>query len=466
MRTPLPRRSVTAALLFAAGALSSIACRSIGSGTLTPALLRAGGDTILRGDPSGFQLVGLRPGARVELVTRRAAILTRREGDQTIADTVGFESRAVFVADRRGAVDVDRAAPVDGDWRSPDPLAPFWAMHRTGTPTSDELQTLLRPPSLDVRVRQDGREVAQRRFAFPAEASLQARVVLGPGFAGAYAVPSVAGPHPVLLALHGSEGGDTTEALGLARRFAARGFATFAVTYVAYAWNGGLPGVPAAFDSIPVETLDRVRRWVGAQADADTARTGLWGVSKGAEFALVTAARRPWVRAVVSCVGSDVMWAGFGRTPPADGVLTSWADAGGRLPAIPYDRYDDVFEGKATARAVHDRSRAKAPQAAIAARIPIERSRAPLLLIGGDADETWASAEMSRSIARTMRERAPDVPVDTLLYAQGSHGLCGVGTTPAAGFGDERDPVARGTAAGAAGAWRATLAFLARHLAR
>lgn len=447
-------------------ALVTLACRSVAPSAQAPAIVRAAGDTIVRGAPSDLRIVGLTPGAPVELITRRSAILDRQDGDRTVPDTVLFAARAVFVADRRGTVNVDRTAPRDGDWRTADPHAPFWAMRRVAAPDPVEARPAITPPVVEVRVRQGGREVARRTFAFPSLPPGAARVVLGAGFAGAWATPATPGRHPVLLALHGSEGGDTTDAKSLARRFAALGYATFAVTYVAYAWSGALPGVPVAFDSIPVETLDRARRWAGAQPEADTTRTGIWGVSKGAELALVAAARRPWVRAVVSCVGSDVMWAGFGRQAPVDGVLTSWADSGARLPAVPYDRYDDVFEGKATARAVHDRSRAAVPDAAIAARIPIERTRAPLLLIGGDADETWASAAMSRTIARTMRAKAPRVPVDTLLVPQGGHGLCGVGTTPAAAFGAETDAVAQGTAAGGARAWRATVAFLARHLAR
>ncbi len=178
-----------------------------------------------------------------------------------------------------------------------------------------------------------------------------------------------------------------------------RGYAAFAVSYVQYPWNGALSGVPTAIDSIPVETLERARAWLGQQPVADTSRIALWGVSKGAEFALVASARCDWVRATMACVPSDVMWAGYGRDPLPGETLTSWSDSGRRLPAIPYDRYDDVFAGKATPREVHDRSRVASPALVRAARIPVEQIASPVLLLGAERDNVWSSGEMTRAAA-------------------------------------------------------------------
>ncbi|MCU0622321.1 MAG: acyl-CoA thioesterase/bile acid-CoA:amino acid N-acyltransferase family protein, partial [Gemmatimonadaceae bacterium] len=316
-------RSLAAVLLVA------VACRSAATVPEVPQLVRTAGDTLRRGELPGLRIVGLRPGASVELLASRLVVLERRDTTPAVPDTVLLAARVRFIADRRGRVVVDSQAPVEGDWQGVEPLGLLWAMRRAGP---DMMRPSgLRPGQLDLAATVRGAVISRRRLVLASASAGDARVVLGDGFAGAFAAPTAGGRHPALIALHGSEGGDTTAALALSRQFAALGYATFAVTYVAYGWTGGLPGVPAAFDSIPVETLDRVHQWMGRQANADTSRTGLWGVSKGAEFALVTAARRPWPRAVVACVGSDVMWAGFGRPAPAYGVLTSWADSGGRL---------------------------------------------------------------------------------------------------------------------------------------
>ena len=293
---------------------------------------------------------------------------------------------------------------------------------------------------------------------------LTKQVVIGDRLVGAFVAPAGAVHAPVVIALHGSEGGDTLSNLVLATRFAARGYAAFAVSYVAYKWGGGLPGVPGAFDSIEVATLDRARAWLGAQRQADTSRTAVWGVSKGGEFAMVTAARRRWPRAVVRCVPSDVMWAGYGREPAAGEVLTSWSDGDRRLPAIPYENYDDVFAGKSTARQVHDRSRSAHPVQAVQARIPLENATAPLLLLGSVDDEVWASGIMVRSLAKTRFADAARAAIESHVYADAGHGICGVGTTPAALYDAQESRVAVGTARASADAWTRTMAFLRRVL--
>ncbi len=221
--------------------------------------------------------------------------------------------------------------------------------------------------------------------------------------------------------------------------------------------------MPTAFDSIPVETLDRARAWLGQQPEADTSRTALWGVSKGAEFALVASARCDWVRATMACVPSDVMWAGYGRDPLPGETLTSWSDSGRRLPAIPYDRYDDVFAGKATLREVHDRSRVASPALARAARIPAEQIASPVLLLGAERDNVWSSGEMTRSLERGLRATARPLPLSVRTYPDADHYICGVGTTPVSLFGPDSAPISEGTARAAADAWQRTLAFLAAH---
>ena len=427
---------------------------------VTPRLVARNGIDLIAGDGSGITVDGLRAGDEVTVHASRRYIITRRVDGNPATDTLLFRSTGVFRANRRGIVLVDSAAPESGTWRAADPHGLFWSMERVTAPSPS-------PPArgmVQVVLEMNGTAVDSLWLRMRASLSpLVERTVADGAIAGAYAAPNDSMPHPVVLLLHGSEGGDTASAQILARRFAARGYAAFALVYVSY--GGALPGIPTTFDAVPLELLDRAREWMGRQREADTSRTAIWGVSKGAELALVAAAFRTWPRAVVACVPSDVVWAGFGRPVAAGEELSSWSVGGKPLPAVQYDRYEDVFSGKSTARAVHDRSRVKYSSTVGAARIPIERTGAPLLLLGAERDEVWASSEMAQWIGATLAARGKSKLASVAQYSGAGHGICGDGSTPwdlyGPGTADKRS-----TARSSADAWRRTVAFLTRELGR
>jgi dienelactone hydrolase len=419
---------------------------------------------VTSGDGANIRITGVRRGARVTLRARRTMLVSRQVDTTSVTDTVVVESWAEFRSGASEAIDIDRTTPLRGSWTTRDALGMFWSMRRV-TPV-DRAELTRNRSTVQLTLVSGNTAIARAEIRLRASPRLLTRrVVMADRLVGAFAAPAGAVHAPVVIALHGSEGGDTVSNMTLATRFAARGYAAFAVSYVAYPWTGGLPGVPGVFDSIDVATLDRARDWIGAQREADTSRTAVWGVSKGGELAMVVAARRRWPRAIVGCVPSDVMWAGFGREPAVGEVLASWSDGNKRLPAIAYENYGDVFAGKATSRQVHDRSRlAHADQAALA-RIPIENATAPVLLLGSDSDEVWNSGGMVRAMSMTRFPARTNASIESHVYADAGHGICGTGTAPAAAFDAAESPQALGTARAAADAWRNSVAFLRRVLA-
>ena len=78
----------------------------------------------------------------------------------------------------------------------------------------------------------------------------------------------------------------------------------------------------------------------------------------------------------------------------------------------------------------YDRARAEFASAARLARIPIELSRARLLLIGGDRDRTCSSGAIVRSLANAMDAVGKGRQVETLVSPTGGHFLRGDGLYP------------------------------------
>jgi pimeloyl-ACP methyl ester carboxylesterase len=387
-------------------------------------------------------------------------------------------------ADGQGRIDLATAIPEDGTSKAVGPATLFWSARRASDPLVAEQAFARKGVALKddgthlLRITRGDAVIAEQRLRINVErpdAAMTRIEIRTPELSGFFAAPAGARRLPVILHLHGSEGGSTAKARDIAQRYAEAGFATLAINYFAWDYEaGGLP-VPNAHRNIPVELLDRARTWLADRPEADTARIALVGNSKGGEFAMVGAATYPWVRAAVGCVPSDVVWEGYGagmwdgsevRSLPEPGTYSSWSFKGKPLAYIP--TYADRRDGFLDNTDRYDRARAEFSGEARAARIPIERTGAALFLIGGERDRTWSSGAMVRSLVNAMDAAGKGSQVEAFVAPTAGHFLCGDGLYPHRAWQEDNassyapDIDAQGAAEFAA--YEAKLAFLRRIL--
>jgi dienelactone hydrolase len=432
-------------LTLAAFTLMAVAsCASTRSHDASPTLEAPA--LVISGNDPALKISGLRPGETATVHALRIGTTTRTQNGATTQVPVTAHAWARFKADRTGDVDVSSAVPLSGSYSGADYNGLFWsgfADHDPALqgilPAAEIAQSALQRGDVRLALERDGALVARHTLnlrSFSNQIAFTTLSVSDPmadgrvtGVAGVFAAPRGALGLPSLILLHGSEGFNAAQAQAWAGRMAERGFAALALAYVAYPWAQSVPGVSEVFINIPVETIAKARDALAQRPEADVSRLGVYGISKGAEFSLVAASRYSWIRAVVACVPSDVVWSGFGGAAPVGVENSSWSWMGTPLPAIPYDRYEESFSGAVTATQVHRRSRALMTAEQIErARIPVERIEADVLLIGAGADETWPSLEMAQSIEAQMENAGRGRSVRTLLYPLSSHGSCGTGT--------------------------------------
>lgn len=275
------------------------------------------------------------------------------------------------------------------------------------------------------------------------------KVVTAPApLVGELHLPDGAGRAPALLILGGSEGGHGP-AFHFAQTFAKRGFASLGLAYF------GDPGLPATLENVPLEYFTRAIDWLSTQAGVDKTRIGVFGGSKGAEAALLIAARDPRIKAVVAGVPSSVAWQGYNPRNPVD-PGPSWTLGGKPVPYAPYDR-SAPFTGVLD---LYQRSLAKAPADAF---IPVDRIDGPVLLVSARDDKLWPSAAMGDQVIARLDKAKFRYPHRNLAYADAGH----------AGFGEPPPPgsavppamlalggTAEGNLAMRADAWPKVLAFL------
>lgn len=273
---------------------------------------------------------------------------------------------------------------------------------------------------------------------------------------------------PVIIILAGAEGGD-----GAGKRFgpilAGLGYAAVSLPYYSPDWGEygpppPHPELPGSFIDIRIDQLAGLRETLRAMPGLDIDRLGLFGGSKGSEFALIAASRYPWIDAVVAYTPTDLVWEGWGlEMLEAEGTRSSFSFEGQALPFMPYRGFVEGLLAGPTAdlRAIHENGRADHPDREATARIPVEAYSGALMLVAGDRDALWNSGRAARNIVAG--RGAAGLETEALIYPEAGHDIAG-------GDGEPRvDPRSGGSpeadAAARVDAWPRVVAFLDRTLA-
>lgn len=319
-------------------------------------------------EPIELALTGLQPGSEATLRAESAP------------GRVPHVSEAVFAVGDDGRVELADDAPVDGDWSTADPFAPFWSLHAEQgevDPWAWEERHEVEL-SLEVDGRVVDRAVVERGIDVD---GLVVEQVREDGLIGTFAAPAgLETAKPALLVFGGSEGG---LAAGLALQLAALGHPALAISYF------GMPGQPPRLEEVPVEPFLAGLDWLRDRPEADPDRIIAFGVSRGGEMALWLAADRPeLVHGAIAPVGAGELWCGY-----PDGGKAAWTLDGEPLPC--------------TAGAVEP-----------ASAIDVAAIAGPVVLACGTADALWPSCELMQ---RTAERRAPHAaPGDAAVHGEGA----------------------------------------------
>lgn len=220
---------------------------------------------------------------------------------------------------------------------------------------------------------------------------------------------------PAIVAMGGSEGGLPAH---MARLLAAEGYCCLALGYF------GAAGLPRHLVNVPLDYVEAAIDWLRAQPQVDGDRIGVIGASKGAELALLSAARFPQAIAVVvayapSCVAfAGISFGAEGRRK------SSWSYQGEPLPFVPYPRRNRPalgFRGLSLVP-MYQRALDEADRDVVAsAAIPIERSDASIMLVSGGRDQMWPSAAMAENLVDRLTAADKADRVEHLHFPDAGH---------------------------------------------
>jgi dienelactone hydrolase len=388
----------------------------------------------LEGDVVSVVAAGLSPGTLVTLHVQSLA------GDEKRA----FYGEADFKADKNGRVDLATATAIRGYYHGIDARGLFWSQRLVGDADRARIAALHLDDPMTVPAGQQILTLERRGVVLDREVLtlrtgdsdiLREEVHCG-DWLGVYYHRPRAVQLPAVVILGGAEGGRTFADL-LGPALASRGFAAFGLVYFSPA-SDAIPGVPTALNRIPVEQLEKARAWLAARPEVAISRLGIVGASKGGEFALELASIYEWVNAAVAYVPSDIVWQGFGYGVSEATMGSSWTRHGEDIPFLRQTgQRDEIIRGRQPGAAPIELARisranisAASSEELAAASIPIERSHAALLLVGGGDDRTGDSGASVERAGNRLKRESYRFPYQALIYPHAGHGIVGTGWRP------------------------------------
>lgn len=412
------------------------------------------------GTPFSIRITGLAPG---EQVTLKASSIDAKK--------FIWESAAVFAADVSGIVDVASRAPVSGSYSSADVFGLLWSMKPQNPPAKKRIgyaEDESAGCAVDFTARDSSGRTASARLerVFQLPGQKLTRVELDEnGLRGCLYYPEQGGPFPGVLILAGSSGGIYE---WLAQAFASNGFAALNLAYFRY------KDLPPELVEIPVEYFQRGVDWLKGQPSVKPDRIAVAGGSKGGELALLLASGYISFNAVVAWTPAEHVWEGLSMKffDKDYAPISSWSFQGRPLPFIRLICMPEELEKEKAGQlgsfiAMADRSLAQGDPAAIEkAAIPVERIKAPLLLVSGTDDQTWPADRFCRNIVAKLKKSGFPYELKHISHPGGGH----MSFLPTLITADRSGWISGGSPQADAQAgfisWGETLSFLHRHLDR
>jgi len=329
-------------------------------------------------------------------------------------DVKGFdwEASSTYFANEDGVANLSQTPPISGSYRGIDSMGLFCTMMRTdGVPAFPALDNLNMEVTLSLTTYEKViTKVVKRQSLLP---QVDVIPIEEEGLYGTLFMPPSDCPQSVVITLSGSNGGTGK---GRAALLASHGVATLALGYFSF------EGLPKNLENIDLAYFEKVFSWIDDRSEL-SGKIGLYGVSRGAELALLLGSFFPErISAVLAVVPSSVVWGALGNPREA-----AWIYEGKPvLPSAPFPMAKlDINRGKDpsdpfSTRHFHMMGRSMVEEWE-PAMIPVEKMQGPVLLVSGGDDQMWPSDVFAADLAE--RLESASIPHNHLLYPEAGHGI-------------------------------------------
>jgi dienelactone hydrolase len=377
-----------------------------------PKPCRASGETVLTVAPKRALIDAP---VRIRAKTQSAYAVVTIEARAEI-DGAAYRSWASYRTDATGAVDLDTAAALQGTYAGVDGMGLFWSMQPISTHGYVPASLVPLRIRLTLYTTTGSNSVTLTRERIAADVT---RVALrGEPIVGTLFLSRKSSARGIVVVLGGSEGGMDENRAAI---IASHGFDTLALGYF------GVSGLPAELANIPVEYVERAIAWVHERRETSNLPIVLEGDSKGAELALLIAARNASIKGVVAFAPSSSVFEGFSTKQGER--RSSWSISGAPVPfaenPVPPQVKVQIRAERAAKRPVSFREQymALATPPSSDSTIAVERIAGPLLLVAGADDQLWPSAVFAGRIIAARKANHINFSDQLLIFPNAGHSI-------------------------------------------
>ncbi|RMQ46246.1 Acyl-coenzyme A thioesterase AcoT [Pseudomonas cichorii] len=333
-----------------------------------------------------------------------------------------WQSHATFAADAQGVVDLERDAPIAGDYANVSAMGLLWSQRPQGEASKDIFpDSVLEPLQTEVRLSDSDQAVTMiQRLAGEGVSRREIREdgLVGTLFMPSGFMPSGVRPHPAVMVLNGSGGGINEARAAL---YASRGYAALALGYFK------APGLPAYISNTPLEYFQQALLWMRRELKPAHDFIALSGQSRGGELVLLLGSLFPeLVSAVIGYVPSALVHGGQAAADPAVGRDgPTWLYRGQPLVHVWNNNRTASWEARDAGRrnAESILTALDDPEAVARAVIEVERIRGPVMLLSGSDDAAWPSSRFARMVEQRLQDHQHPWPVQRLDFQDAGHSI-------------------------------------------
>lgn len=223
-----------------------------------------------------------------------------------------------------------------------------------------------------------------------------------------------------MIVVSGSDGG-IKWADKIASVYSSHGIPSLAVAY----WKTKYTSNTLAL--IPIEIIQSAVTWLKGNGYS---KVGIYGISKGAELALISASLLPQIEFVIAVSPSCCVFEGIAK--PAYSNTSSWTWGGQPLP---YASFHNV-PVSLIKNIINNREFGFAEQYSVVLEtskndentIKVENINGPILLLSAKEDAQWPAATMGKMIVDRLTDKKFRFPYQYEIFNPASHILCPVKT--------------------------------------
>lgn len=304
-----------------------------------------------------------------------------------------------FRADKSGLINPADQAPLKGDYSEKDELGLLWSMKpvdiKKEMPYSNDREKGL---SITFSLTDSGGKTTTSelyRYYENPEKKLSCIELDEDGLKGFLYSPDTGQKYPGIILLGGSNGGALK---WMAKAIASDGFAVLTLPYWKY------PDLPQNLVNIPLEYFVKATEWINRQKPVKKGQIGLIGGSRGGELVLLLGSMFDKFKAIVAWVPAAHLWQGMEFTR----LVPCWTYKGKSLPFLGSVYSEEELKKFYTREINSFRQyfekdlKESDPDLIKKAAIPVEKIKAPILLVSGTDDLTWPSSEYSEMIIQRL----------------------------------------------------------------